>query len=154
MGHAGSSSPSSPTMLMRRAKAMRHARNLSSFITGPCIRTLRYPLLSGTTSSRPSPILGAASGILCLSRAGAVPQAPLSSSGPRLRPADSYGTWAPDRCVDEVVFNISPCERHSTSAFTGLSTLDERCCARPITPEMVREAMDESLSDSATRQDV
>lgn len=35
-------------------------------------------------------------------------------------------------------------ERHSTSAETGLPTFDVRPDAHPITPEMVREAMDEA----------
>ena len=35
-------------------------------------------------------------------------------------------------------------ERHSTSAQTGLPTFDVRPNARPITLEMVREAMDEA----------
>jgi hypothetical protein len=35
-------------------------------------------------------------------------------------------------------------ERHSTSAQTGLPTFDVRADARPITLEMVREAMDEA----------
>jgi len=35
-------------------------------------------------------------------------------------------------------------ERHSTSAETGLPNFDVRPDARPITPEMVREAVDEA----------
>jgi hypothetical protein len=51
------------------------------------------------------------------------------------------------RSLGSIVSELARCgleERHSTSAVTGLPTFDVRPDARPITLEMVREAMDEA----------